>query len=122
MFASPLYEQHRQADLPWHSADDLRRILRIDGELRDVLQRRMKADWDEVRTVATENGITTIAPHFMAEGLIEAMEEMPDVLPEPDRVLARGRYRNAVTSAMKLMVAHLCPLERLHFALAASDR
>jgi len=120
-FASPLYAKHRQADLPWHSADDLRAILRLAGEVRDVFQRRMKADWEEVRTVATPDGITTIAPHFMAEGMIEFAEANPAILPESELRRVRGVYRRATTASMKLMVAHLPPMERMLFALSAMD-
>jgi len=120
-FASPLYANHRQADLPWHSADDLRAILRLPDEVRDVFQRRMKADWDEVRTVATPEGITTIAPHFMAEGMIEFVMENPAIMAGEELRRVRGAYRRATTASIKLMVAHLPPMERMLFALSAMD-
>jgi hypothetical protein len=120
-FASPLYANHRRADMPWHSADDLRAVLRLPDEVREVFQRKMKSDWEEVRTVATPDGITTIAPHFMAEGMIEFVLDNPGIMPEDVAKRVRGAYRRATTASMRLMVAHLPPMERMFFALAAME-
>jgi hypothetical protein len=120
MFASPLYTQFRQADYPWHSADDLRAILRLPDDLRALFQQRMKAEWTEqVKTVATPTGLTMIAPHYMAEGMLKAMQYRRKILPTEDRRHIRAHYRVAVTSAMMKMLNHMSDTEKVIFALSA---
>lgn len=114
-FASPTYVATRQPDMPWHSVDDLWPLV-LDGAA-ETLRRRLRSEWEEPRTVATADGIVTIAPHFMAEGLFEAAIEAAG----GDRFTRlRGRYRNCCTQAMKLMTAHLDPVQRMMFAVAAT--
>jgi hypothetical protein len=119
MFVSPLYRDDRQADLPWHSADDLRAILDLAPGIDAMLRRDLRADWREPVTVATRDGLTTIAPHFMAEGLLAAVAES-GVLGD-GRMLKRvvGHYRRSTTEATKLMVAHMSPIERMVFTMTA---
>lgn len=121
LFASPRYQRSGQADLPWHSADDLRAILRLPDDLREAFQRKMKSDWDEVRTIATDHGITTIAPHFMAEGMIDFLLRRESIMSDEDRVRIRGSYRRGITAATKAMVPHLSPMQRMLFALSATE-
>lgn len=70
-FKAPLPGPH----LPWHAAEDLHACLGLPRDLRRHFQQRLKSsEWkDDVRTVATAEGIVTIAPHFVAQGLIGAM-------------------------------------------------
>ncbi|RWL23435.1 MAG: hypothetical protein EOR63_32110 [Mesorhizobium sp.] len=123
-FASPLYQSFRQADMPWHSVDDLWPILlEADGteEAFRIAKGRLRSDWREPRTLATPDGILTIAPHFMAEGIIAAALASAEA-DRRDRVTKiRGSYRRQCTEALKAMTAHLPPMGRLVFALAAIE-
>lgn len=69
-FRAPLAGTH----LPWHVFDDLQACLALPEDLRAALKRDLIADWGRlVRTVATADGIVTIAPHWMAAGLVGAV-------------------------------------------------
>lgn len=122
MFASPLYQKHRQADFPWHSVDDLRRILRFDQDIDRLFQRRLKTDWpDDVRTIATSDGITTIGKHYIAMGMLQFVRYRRQILPTADRRHIEAQVRVAATKAMKEMTKHLAPLERLAVAMEAYE-
>lgn len=122
MFASPLYQNYRQADFPWHSVDDLRRILRFDPDVDRMFQRRLKTDWPEdIRTIATSAGITTIGKHYMAMGMLQFVRYRRQILPTADRRRIESQVRVAATKAMKEMTKHLAPLERLAVALEAYE-
>lgn len=73
-FKAPL----QGAQIPWHAADDLYRCLKLPRDLRRHFQQRLKSsEWkDDVQTVATADGIATIAPHFIAQGVIGAMQDV----------------------------------------------
>ena len=65
-------------DIPWHAHDDLVSCLGLAARSRRPFhhERLMAGPFkDDVRVVATPNGIATIAPHFAAQSLIEAMIE-----------------------------------------------
>lgn len=70
-FKAPLPGPH----LPWHAPDDLHRCLGLPRDLRRHFQQRLQSsDWKkDVRTVATSDGVVTIAPHWIAQGMIGAM-------------------------------------------------
>jgi len=120
-FPSPLYQSFRQADMPWHAVDDLWPVL-LGTDCEDAFRigkGKLRSDWRDPRTVATPEGIVTIAPHFMAEGIIAAALGLAPP-PQRDRIKKlRGSYRRQCTEALKLMTAHLPPMGKLAFALAA---
>lgn len=117
-FTSPSWMETRRPDMPWHAVDDLW-PLALGGTSVD-LKRRLRSDWKEPRTVATSEGIVTIAPHFMAEGLFGAVLEVASGDREAMRIRKlRGRYRHGLTQGMKLMTSHLGPVERMLFAVEA---
>jgi hypothetical protein len=70
-FKAPMPESH----LPWHAAEDLHACLDLPRDLRRYFQQQLRSsEWKaDVQTVATASGIVTIAPHFIAQGLIGAM-------------------------------------------------
>ncbi len=71
-FRSPL----AGPDFPWHSVDDLHLALNFPRELRRHFKAMLQRDWGgKIRTIATRRGVTTIAPHPMAQGLIESLED-----------------------------------------------
>src|SRR5215216_3999113 len=62
-------------DLPWHAVEDLWRCLGLNRAQRHELLRQMRLP-AEVQTIATPDGIVTVAPHFVAQGTIDDMIEM----------------------------------------------
>lgn len=73
-FKAPVQGPH----LPWHAVEDLHACLALPCDLRLHFQRRLQSsEWKgDIRTVATADGIVTIAPHFVAQGLIGAIIEV----------------------------------------------
>lgn len=119
-FRSPVYERTKEPDFPWHCIDDLWPIFIGSSDAVEFARRKLRSAWKEPKTIAVEDGLVTIAPHFMAEGMIAAIEEMEERPPNFGRL--RGRYRNNCTQALKKQISHL-PLEvRLTYALSAMDR
>jgi len=58
-------------DFPWHEVDDLHRCLGLTrAERKHFLH--LQAHKEALRIVATADGIVTIAPHFIAQGTIDA--------------------------------------------------
>lgn len=62
--------------MPWHVHDDLVTCLGLPRDLRRYFMRKMVNHWkDDIVTVATKDGIVTIAPHYVAQGLIGAVQD-----------------------------------------------
>ena len=90
------------------------------GEMDEVFRRLVRRDWsDLVETVGTSDGITTIAPYAMGEGLIRALARHRTLFPPEVRKRVEAGFRGAHTKAIPLMVPHLRPLERMAFSLQA---
>jgi hypothetical protein len=73
-FRTPLTDG--RPDLPWCCVDDLGRCLGLNRQGRKIFLYALQADakWRAIaQTVATADDILTIVPHFMAQGLIDAM-------------------------------------------------
>jgi hypothetical protein len=60
--------------LPWPSIEDLYRCLGLSREQRKIFLTKLRR-WSEPQTIATDEGITTITPHFMAQGTIDMVVE-----------------------------------------------
>lgn len=96
-FRTPLPDG--RPDMPWHCVDDLQHCLGLNRAGRKVALHTLRSnkEWSAyLRTVATADGVVTVAPHFMAHGLIDAMIER--------RMAAasiRNDYDNAGADAMK---------------------
>ncbi|ABS68670.1 hypothetical protein Xaut_3441 [Xanthobacter versatilis] len=103
-------------DFPWHAMDDLHACLGLPAELRRTIMRGIRSQVI-VHTVATADGIVTIAPHFMAYGLIEGAIERGHA-----PAWAEKEYRLSMVVAMKKMTAHLGEAGSLGFAIAAARR
>lgn len=86
-FKAPLPGPH----LPWHAAEDLYACLRLPRDLRRTFQRQLKSSEykNAVRTVAVTDGIITIAPHFVAQGLIGAMIDVGQATASTEVAYAR---------------------------------
>lgn len=60
----------------WHSFQDLQACLALPRDLRREFVSRLRGEWSkDIRVAMTEAGPTTLAPHFMAQGMIHAMQE-----------------------------------------------
>jgi hypothetical protein len=89
------------ADFPWHAIDDLHRCLGLNRQQRRVFLCKLQTK--NIQTVATPDGIVSIAPHYMAQGTIDAMVEEGMA---PARI--RAEYDDAGAEALrKLIPAHL---------------
>jgi hypothetical protein len=88
-------------DFPWQSIDDLSLCLGFNREQRRVFLRKLK-EFGGTQTVATVDGIVTIAPHYMAQGCTDAMVDEGMV---PDS--ACTAYVLAEAEAMKKLMVHL---------------
>ena len=88
-------------DLPWHRVDDLHHCLGLDRVMRryflNMLRKRAG-----IQTVATTDGIVTVAPHYMAQGTLDAMVAQRMVLPS-----VRTAYDHEGAVALKKLVAPL---------------
>src|SRR5262249_3089323 len=64
-------------DFPWHAVDDVQRCLGLNRQGRKIFLHKLRSsEWSRmVRTVATADGVITVAPHFIAQGTIDAMVE-----------------------------------------------
>lgn len=92
-FRSPINDGRQ--DFPWHAVDDLMAACRLGRSERRHFMRMMQRDHKEmVRTVATADGIVTVAPHPHAQGLVDAMVEVGRVTSS-----ARNDYDKAIFEA-----------------------
>lgn len=74
-FRSPLKDG--RPDFPWHVVDDLHQCLGLNRDARRFFLRKLKgAEWGKnVRTIATADGVVTVAPSYVAQGTVDAMVE-----------------------------------------------
>jgi hypothetical protein len=104
--------------LPWHSQDDLFVCLGMPAVLQEDFRRKAAnhPEWGGViHTVATPDGITRIAPHFMAQSLVEAMVECG--------VAGNGVIRehiDASMGAMSALTAGMSPTDAMYYTMAAA--
>ncbi len=108
------------ADFPWHVADDLFHALTFPRAVRREFQRRLKADHkDDVRTVATPDGIVTIAPHYMAQGAIGAAVEIGCA-----PALVEGEYGRVGVAALNIVLAErgLSGMNAIQYSIEAARR
>jgi hypothetical protein len=61
-------------DLPWHSVDDLQHCLGLSRDQRRYFLKAFRNGpfASSFETVATDDGLVTIAPHYVAQGFIDA--------------------------------------------------
>ena len=64
-------------DFPWHSVEDLRCCMKLPRDLRRLMLRTERGSEfkNSYRDVATAEGIVTIAPHFIAQAILDGMGE-----------------------------------------------
>jgi hypothetical protein len=99
-FRSPLDDG--RPDFPWHAVNDLHRCLGLNGTARKYFLNAMQKKKWPMRTVATSEGLVTIAPHFVAHGTVDAL-----ISERRAPAAARNDYDLAGTEACKKLTAHL---------------
>jgi hypothetical protein len=72
-FRTPLTDG--RPDCPWHCVDDLHKCLGLNRDLRRLFLRKLKSAKWPAKTIAAADGVITIAPHFTAQGTIDAMTD-----------------------------------------------
>lgn len=116
MFKTPLNDG--RPDLPWHATDDLAAALGCDRGFRQHFQRSFQKDHPGIiRSVATTEGVVTIAPHFAAQGLVGAMVEV-GVAPETAEI----EYARSATEAAQLIFGSLADPDAFNAIIAAYHR
>jgi hypothetical protein len=106
-----------QPEFPWHVHDDLVACLGLPRHIRRQFQ-HMLANGpfkDDIRAVATGAGIVTIAPHYVAQGLIGAAIIAGGITSEFEM-----EYYEASTAAMNVLAGDLPPFASYEFFLAAA--
>lgn len=106
------------ADFPFHCHDDLVACLGLPRELRRFFKRKIAADWKaDIRTIATPDGIVTIAPHFMAQGLIGAAIDTRSAPSSFDE-----DYAKAAADALKIVTTGWSADETVAYLIEAFNR
>lgn len=114
-FRSPLDEP----DMPWHSVDDLYVALGLSKPLRRHFKQMLQGTWrNDVRTVATTENITTIAPHYMAQGLLDSLTQIQPGTPRRRAI----EYQVAASGAMSIITKGMEPAMALDFVMQAFKR
>lgn len=101
----------------WHSWQDMQQCLALPRDLRREFLSKLRKEWGkDTRAVMTEAGPTTIAPHFMAQGLIHSMIEMGQAVPEVEHAYCYG-----IVAATKIYHGEmgLSDLESVNYSLRA---
>ena len=105
-------------DFPWFSLDDLLLALKLSRQARRHIARLAREDWGEYLTTAMcEGSIITVAPHFVAQGLLDALISTGQITQS-----ASDGYYEAGVSVMKELTGHLSPQDLLPWAAEALRR
>ena len=75
-------------DMPWHCVEDLQRCLGLNREGRRVAMKIWRQTEFPIKTIATADGLVSIAPHFCAQGFISAIAELAGNADDVDREYA----------------------------------
>ncbi|MEI8397356.1 MAG: hypothetical protein WCF85_21775 [Rhodospirillaceae bacterium] len=96
-FKTPLNDG--KPDFPWHSMHDLMVACALPLSMVEHFMRGAKQDHADMhRTIATADGVVTIAPHCCAQGLLGAMVHVGRITSNAER-----EYTKAVTEAGELL-------------------
>ena len=110
-FKAPTDEPH----LVCHAWDDLVACASLPQDMREHFRQSLREDYrDAVRTVATAEGIVTIAPHWMAQGFIGSMIECKRMPPS-----AELAYTAQSVDAWNALTANLSDRQGMDLFIAA---
>jgi hypothetical protein len=106
-------------ELPWHAVEDIYRALGLPRAVRTQLLRMTQETWgQDLRTVATPEGLVTIAPHCVAQGLLGAATKLMGLRAKVGADLL-SEYAQAGGEVLKKLTGDLRPLASVAFALEA---
>lgn len=110
-FKAPLTGPH----LPWHAWDDIVTCIGLPRSLRRHMQKSLRADYAQaIKTIATTDGIVTIAPHWMAQGFLGSMIELKQV-----RSSIEFEYAKQAVDAWNAQTGDLSPAANIDLMCAA---
>lgn len=103
-------------EFPWLSIDDLHACMGLPRDLRREFKARLrKAAWrHDVHLVALGDDIANIIPHYMAQGLIDAMRDVGHLSPD-----FYSTYAAAGAQALSKLTQGLDGQEILNYIAAA---
>lgn len=103
-------------DLPWHAVDDLFVVCGFNREMRrHFLRSAQRTFGEDLRTIATESGPTTIAPHAAAQALLAAAAHVRFELKQTEEA-----YTHAAAAALGALAGDLPPEAKFKFLVAAA--
>ncbi len=92
-------------EFPWVALEDAMHCFSLPSGMRRQAKQDMQREWKgQAKTIATNDGLVTTVPHFMASGMVQAMAECGRC--GGDLPL---KYVMAVTAAMTKLTAGLKP-------------
>jgi hypothetical protein len=111
-YRSPL----NRPDTAWHNLDDLHAALGVPRGMRRefAVSLRNGSFAKDIKTIATADGIVTIAPHYMAHGIIDASVKAGRA-PES----AEQDYRRAMSSTSIKITAGMSEEKSFSYLMAA---
>jgi len=128
-FESPPFRERGAPDHPWHAYHDLAQALQLSPYMTKHFLRALQGGYPgEIKTVSTPDGIVTICPHHMAQGLMGALADVRKglrrsekhlVLPRQERQIVERRYRQGMIIALAKMTPAMSPEQRLHIVINA---
>jgi hypothetical protein len=105
-------------DFPWSCFTDLMEAAKLKEEHQLFFLRMVRnTHGNDTRVVPTSRGPVVLAPHFMAQGAIHAMEELGFVSSKFE-----DEYCHGLAEAVSAVVAHLPPVARFDAAIAMAQR
>lgn len=109
---------HDEPDFAWLVLDDLLAALHLTQPVKEDLLRSIQADWPgRLRTLATRDGVQTILPHYMVQGLLDAWVEAGLASEELLEAYLREGFR-----ASKILTAGFSARDRMAYMFAALAR
>ncbi len=115
-FVSPLKDG--RPDFPWHCVGDLMSALMMDQPTREHFFRSLRdGPTAVVVSIPTDSGIVQVCPHFMAQGLVDAMVAV-GVAPKK----SRKEYDNAIFEAGEAHMEIDCRVGGFEHTIAAFKR
>lgn len=110
-------------DMPWHAHEELLAALALPRDLRRALKAALLRSWKSAcHTIEADGEPVLIAPHFVAQGLIDMAKEVGKGVTTTPKVVDR-EYARAGVAALNALTAHLPAAEdRIDWVMQAFRR
>ncbi len=114
-FRSPL----TGPDFPWHAFLDLIAAMGQSDDLQEHFLRMVRNGpfRQDTRVVGTTDGPVIIGPHYMAQGLIGALDELGKAPSDFERAYCQG-----LSDAIDALTGDLSPIARFNMTMAMARR